>query len=92
MIKLILFLLLSTSLFSVEINKDNILKYVFISSKKLEYKVVVINGAYRLERLPKGDLLMIDKDIDYILAYIKYEGFKISRECGKLDVIKGESK
>lgn len=92
MIKLILFLLLSTSLFSVEINKDNILKYVFISSKKLEYKVVVYNGVYHVERLPKRNSVMSDKDIDYILAYIKYEGFRISRECGKLDIPKGESK
>lgn len=90
--KLILFLLLSTSLFSVEINKDNILKYVFISPKKLEYKVVVLNGAYRLKRLPKGNIIMTDKDIDYILSYIKYEGFKIFRECGKLDVFQGDSK
>lgn len=94
--KFMLYLLLSTTLLSEQINIQNIRNYIYSSTETTkEYKVIVDKGMYYLidvqsEKVEyRGDT---DKDIDGTLSYMKQHKFVIERESGKLEIQKkGES-
>jgi hypothetical protein len=48
--------------------------------------VTGFRGFYDIKKLPTEGTVYYSSDIDAILSYIKDKGFKIIRECGKLNV------
>lgn len=94
--RLILSFIISTTLLSAEITKENIGNYIYVSKcDNREYKVVnKSSGRYVIKILPSEQDAYTSFSIDAILSYFKDKHFKISRECGKLEVeeIKKEEK
>lgn len=93
--KLILSFIISTTLLSAEITKDNLHKYVYVNKNNTEFKIVRgYRGFYDIKKLPNEGDVCRSRDIDAILSYINKNGFKIIRECGKLNVeeVKNEEK
>lgn len=93
--KLILSFIISTTLLSAEITKDNLHNYVYVNQNNTEFKIVIgFRGFYNIKQLPNKEIVYRSRDIDAILSYIKEKGFKIIRECGKLNVeeVKKEEK
>lgn len=93
--KLILSFIISTTLLSAEITKDNLHNYVYVNQNNTEFKIVIgFRGFYDIKKLPNEETVYCSRDIDAILSYIKEKGFKIIRECGKLNVeeVKKEEK
>lgn len=86
--RLILSFIISTTLLSAEITKENIGNYIYIRKPSIyEYKVKKNdNGKYLVIKLPNEKCVYESLDIDGVLAYIKSERLEISRECGKLEV------
>lgn len=95
--RLILSFIISTTLLSAEITKENIGNYIYIKENEAgyEYKVKKYdNGRYKVFMLPNERCVYESLDIDSVLTYIKDRDFKISRKCGKLEVkeVKKEEK
>lgn len=87
--------IISTTLLSAEITKDNLHNYVYVNKNNTEFKIVMgFRGFYDIKKLPNEETVYGSRDIDAILSYIKEKGFKIIRECGKLNVeeVKNEEK
>lgn len=93
--RLMLSFIISTTLLSAEITKDNLHNYVYVNQNNTEFKIVTgFRGFYDIKKLPNEETVYYSRDIDAILSYIKEKGFKIIRECGKLNVeeVKKEEK
>lgn len=85
--RLILSFIISTTLLSAEITKDNIHNYVYVNRHNTEFKIERgYRGRYKIKNLPNEETVYHSLDIDAILSYIKKNNFKIIRKCGKLNV------
>ena len=86
--RLILSFIISTTLLSAEITKENMCDYVYVNQYNTEFKIKIgRHGRYEIRELPNEELVHYSfDDIDAILSYIKKNNFKIIRQCGKLEV------
>lgn len=85
--KLILSFIISTTLLSAEITKENIGNYIYVNQHSTEFKIEKDHlNYYNIINLPNEKTVYYSRDIDAILSYIKKNNFKIIRKCGKLEV------
>lgn len=85
--RLLLSFIISTTLLSAEITKENIGNYIYVNKHSTEFKIEKgHHDRYKIKNIPNEETVYHSLDIDAILSYIKKNNFKIIRECGKLEV------